>query len=294
MSAVNHIKFSLFDGHPALVGIGLALVSTALFTVVGVLVRTLSETVSPFQILFFRQLVFVTLLLPAIFRLGGGLFRPDRFKLHLLRITGAFIALYFGFVAYAHLPFATATALGFTQVLFVAFISKLFLAEEVSRSRMLTILLGFVGVIVVVQPEQASFNYVLVALCGALGAAVAVVCVRKMAKQESRAVLLSYQAIFVGMIALVPSLLDWYWPSTRELGLLICVGAISSFAQFIGVTAYQWAEANIVANVEYAKIIYSLILGYLLFNEVPNGLAISGGILILISAVVPILIPRQE
>ncbi|WP_261835635.1 DMT family transporter [Vibrio ishigakensis] len=277
-----------------MVGISLALASTALFTLVGVLVRVLSDSVSPFQILFFRQLVFVAILLPAMLKLGKQLFNPFSVRLHLLRICGAFFALYLGFIAYANLPFATATALGFTQVLFVLFISKLFLSEDITASRVITIAVGFVGVIMVVQPENASLNYVLVGLTAALGAAVAVVCVRKMAAYESRTVLLSYQALFVGIIALVPCLFDWYWPTPREFGLLVCVGVISSVAQFIGVTAYKWAEANIVANVEYAKIIYSLIIGYLLFAEVPNSLAIVGAVFILMSAVIPFIKLRKE
>ncbi len=112
MSVVNQVNLRISDTHPALVGISLALVSTALFTLVGVLVRILSDSVSPFQILFFRQLVFVTLLLPAMLKMGKKLFQPYSVPLHMMRVTGAFFALYFGFVAYANLPFATATSLG--------------------------------------------------------------------------------------------------------------------------------------------------------------------------------------
>ncbi|RDE25070.1 DMT family transporter [Motiliproteus coralliicola] len=282
---------SRFEGRvsQSMQGILLALISTALFVVVGVMVRILSERIDLFQILLFRQLVFITLLTPAILRSFDTLKRTSMARFHLLRITGAFLALYLGFVTVSNIPLADATALGFTQVLFVAVISRLFLAESVGTIRMLTLLIGFVGVLLVVQPgfDSPSLIYMMTGLTAALGAAVAVVCVRWLAKTEPRTVLLSYQALFVGLITLVPSWCAWQWPTKNELLLLISVGVISSLAQWIGVTAYQKAEANIVANVEYVKILYSLILGYLLFAELPNVLSVFGVVVLLLSALVP-------
>jgi len=279
---------------PAVKGVILALVSTGMFVSVGVLVRILSESINVFQILLFRQLVFIVLLLPAIVSSRKILMKGQNVKLHSFRIIGAFFALYFGFLTVSHIPFADATALGFTQVLFVAVISQLFLSERVGVMRIVTIIVGFTGVMLVVQPsfEQASIQYTLLGLGGALGAATAVVCVRKMAQTVPKLVLLTYQAVFVGLIALIPSLLTWQWPSVEQLLLLILVGVISSIAQWIGISAYKYGEANVIANVEYAKIIYSLAFGYWLFAEIPNNIAILGAVIILLSAVIPFLLNR--
>ncbi|MGF1728634.1 DMT family transporter [Photobacterium kasasachensis] len=281
---------------PTLKGISLALLSTALFTVVGVLVRVLSDSIDLFQILLFRQLVFLSLLMPAIVGNLEVLLKPKRLKLHTFRILGAFVALYLGFVTVSNIPLADATALGFTQVLFVACISRLFLAEAISAKRLFTIIVGFIGVMLVVQPsfEQTSMLYTLLGLVAALGAAVAVICVRKVAQVEPRITLLAYQAIFVGLMALIPSILVWQWPSAYELALLIGVGVLSSIAQWIGVTAYKYGEANVIANVEYAKIIYSLFFGYWLFAEKPDLLAMVGVILIVMSAVLPMLFKKKS
>ncbi|WP_432470841.1 DMT family transporter [Amphritea sp. HPY] len=268
----------------------LALVSTALFVLVGVLVRILSERIDVFQILLFRQLVFVALLIPAIAVSIDTLLKPRMIHLHLLRIAGAFAALYLGFITVSNIPLADATALGFTQVLFVAIISRIFLSEAVGIARLVTVLVGFCGVILVVQPvfEDTSIIYTLAGLGGALGAAAAVVCVRRMAQTESRVVLLTYQAVFVGLITLLPGLIAWQWPTLYELVLLIFVGVSSSVAQWIGVTAYKLGEANVIANIEYAKIIYSLSFGYWLFAEVPDSLAVAGVLIIIASAFLPL------
>lgn len=277
-------------------GILLALISTGLFVLVGVLVRMLSDRIDLFQILLLRQLVFIMLLIPAVLTSLDTVLKPQQFPLHTLRIIGAFMALYLGFVTVSHLPLADATALGFTQVLFVALISRLFLAESVGLARQFTVVTGFCGVMLVVQPSFAGVSvfYTLAGLAGAAGAAMAVVCVRRLAQTQPRVVLLSWQALFVGLIALVPGVMYWQWPTLYELMLLLLVGVISSIAQWVGVTAYQLAQANVVANVEYVKIIYALIIGYCLFAEVPDAVALTGVLVIITSAVIPWLLKRRE
>ena len=288
--AVPRPLLSFFDGlsDPAK-GIALALISNALFILVGVIVRELSQSIDIFQILLFRQLVFVTLLMPSIISNIDAMLHPKMVSMHVWRVTGAFIALYFSFLTVSNIPFADATALGFLKVLFVAVISRLFLKENVGWARMTTILVGFTGVMLVVQPtlESESLFYVGTGLVAALGAAIAVICVRKMANVESKTVVLAYQAIFVGAVALIPAIIEWQWPTWSELALLVLVGVISSIGQWFGVTAYKWGEANVVSNVEYSQMIYSMVLGYLLFAELPNSLALIGAAVIVFSAIIP-------
>lgn len=276
-------------------GVLLALVSTALFVLVGVIVRQLSASIDPFQILFFRQLVFVALLMPAMVKSRAVLLKPNKIKLHLLRVSGASVALYFGFLTVSNIPFADASALGFIQVLFVAVISKLLLSEQIGVDRLFSIVVGFLGVMLVVQPsfDSADFIYVLCGVLASFGAAVAVICVRKVAQTEPRITLLAYQALLVGLAALLPTIFVWQWPTLSQYWLLLLVGSLSSAGQWIGVTAYKWAEANIVANVEYVKIIYSLVIGYWLFAEIPNQYAIFGAVVIILSGVAPLVWKRR-
>ena len=106
-------------------GILLALMSTALFVLVGVLVRILSERIDVFQILLFRQLVFVALLIPAIAVYINTLLKPRMVHLHLLRIAGAFLALYLGFITVSNIPLADATALAPPDVTTVGLLAAL-------------------------------------------------------------------------------------------------------------------------------------------------------------------------
>lgn len=273
-------------------GIVLALISNGLFVTVGVCVRNLSDNIGIFQILLFRQLVFLTFLAPAIYKNIDLLMKPRFLKLHTLRVVAAFFALLLGFVTVSKMPLAEATALGFTKVLFVALISALFLQESVGRSRQLTLLAGFIGVVFVVQPsvEKMTLLYTLTGLAASLAAAIAVFCVRKIASLESTINLLVYQAVFVGLLALAPSLFYWKWPTPIEWMLLFLVGGISSVAQWVGVTAYKFGEANVIANVEYTQMGYSLLLGYYFFSEIPNLLSLTGVTIIISSVLLPYLL----
>ncbi|GAL17051.1 metabolite transporter (DMT) superfamily [Vibrio maritimus] len=113
---------------------------------------------------------------------------------------------------------------------------------------------------------------------------------RKIAQQESKVALLVYQAFFVGLLALPLSIQGWVSPNLEQFALLLGVGLVSSVAQWFGVTAYQYGEANVISNVEYVKIIYASIFGFYLFGELPSVLAITGIFVLILSVVIPNLV----
>ncbi len=280
----------LFDASsPISKGVTLALISTALFTIVAVFVRKLSADYDTFQILFFRQFIFMLMLVPAITNNIQVLLKPKKVPLHILRILGAFTALYFGFITVINIPFADATALGFLQVLFVAIIAHLALSEQVTGTRIFTIVVGFIGVMMVVRPtfEDSQSIYILSGVVASIGAAVAVICVRKVTQSEPKITLMAYQALAIGFIALIPTLFLWRTPTLEDFMLLLLVGIISSIAQYVGISAYKWTQANIIANVEYVKIIYSILIGMMIFSEIPDAWSIIGASVILASALIP-------
>ncbi|WP_298440993.1 DMT family transporter [uncultured Ferrimonas sp.] len=267
-----------------------ALVSTGLYVAVGIIVRLLSGQIDLFEILLFRQSVLLLVLLPALWLGGHTLFQPKRIDLHALRVLGAFAALSLSYLTVSNLPLADATALGFTQVLFVALISRITLKEPVTRQRWLVIAVGFIGVALIVQPQfdHGANLYLATGLIAALCTAVAVLCVKRLTLEaESGTNILAYQAIFVAVLAAPLALLNWQWPTNQQLPLLLAVGGLSAIAQWFALQAYKRGEANVVANVEYARILYAIGFGYLLFAEVPNLLAQVGVAILIGSALLP-------
>ena len=277
-------------------GVCLALISTAVILCVAIVVRLVSDRIHVFQIVFFRQLVLIALLLPAICRNAKTLRHSKNLLQHAFRVIGAFSGLCLGFLTVSNLPLAEATALSFTNILFVAVLSTVVLGEHVGWSRRLTIAIGFTGVVLVVQPsfDNLTLTYTLTGLAGAFGAAVAAICIKWISRTEPVLSLMVYQALFVGLLAFIPTLFVWQWPTMEELLLLLLIGGLASLGQWISMTAFSLGEANIVTNVQYIKIVYSMVLGYLIFSETPNSLAILGAAVILCSGIIPVVRSRMK
>lgn len=117
-----------------------------------------------------------------------------------------FVALSTSIWAVAVLPFTTAITLAFAQVFFVALLAMWFLKEPVGWQRITAVLVGFIGVVVVMRPGVDGLINILalIPLAGAVGAAFAVISVRRLSQTESTATLLFYQATFVGLLAGIP------------------------------------------------------------------------------------------
>ncbi len=184
------------------------------------------------------------------------------------------------------LPLTTAITLGFAQVFFVAVLAFLFLEEKVGIHRMVAVVMGFLGVLVVMRPgvEGIINPYTLIPVLGALGAAVAITSVRKLSQTESTATLLAYQAIFVGLLSGIPLFWLWTTPNFEGWLLLITMGVLATAGNWIGVKALRMGEASVVGNIEYVKLVYAAILGYFIFSEVPDAHTILGALVIIASS----------
>ncbi|MBO6827118.1 MAG: DMT family transporter, partial [Sneathiella sp.] len=233
-------------------------------------------------ILLFRQIFVFLSTVPAIAKSPTQIFITKHPGMHAARLLGAFVALACSIWAVAVLPLTAAITLGFAQVFFVALLAKAFLGEHVGLRRMMAVMVGFIGVIIVMRPGADDIIDLgaLIPIVGALGAGVAVIAVRRLSQTETTASLLVYQAVFVGLLAAVP--LIWYWktPTEFELIMLIAMGILSAAGQWAGVKSLRLGEASVVGNIEYMKLIYAAILGLVLFSELPDLYTITGAVII--------------
>jgi drug/metabolite transporter (DMT)-like permease len=186
----------------------------------------------------------------------------------------------------AVLPLTTAITLAFAQVFFVALLAMWFLKEPIGMHRISAVLVGFVGVIVVMRPGvDGLINiHALIPLAGAVGAALAVISVRRLSQTESTATLLFYQAAFVGLLAGVPLIWLWATPDLFGLFFLTAMGILATVGQWVGVKALRLGEASVIGNIQYTQLIYAAILGYFVFNEVPDMFTLIGAAIVIGSA----------
>jgi drug/metabolite transporter (DMT)-like permease len=267
-------------------GILLALVATALFTVVAALGKLASAEYHVLQILFIRQIIVLLSVLPAVSQNFPQNLKTLYPVLHGLRMAGAFIALAGGLWAVSVLPLTTALVLMFSQTFFVALLAAWFLGEGIGLHRVVSVLGGFLGVIIVMRPGADGFAsvMVLVPVAAAAGAAVAVTCVRKLSQTETTATLLSWQGMFVALMSGVPMFWFWRTPNLHDLVLLLGIGLVATLAQWTGIKALRCGEASLVSSMKYTELIYAGLLGYWMFSDVPDGWTLTGAAIIVAAA----------
>lgn len=268
-------------------GILWALLATALFAIVAAMAKVAVNDYHVLQILFFRQVIVFLSCLPSIAKSFPGSLKTQHPKTHGYRLIGAFVSLSCSIWAVAVLPLTTAITLGFTQVFFVALLALGFLNEPVGLHRIAAVIVGFVGVVIVMHPgiEEIVDVHVLVPILGALGASIAVISVRKLSQTESTATLLVYQALFVGALAGVPLFWLWVTPDLAGTLFLLAMGILATVANWMGVKALRLGEASVVGNIQYMQLIYAAILGFYLFDEVPDIYTIVGAAFIIGSSI---------
>lgn len=257
--------------------------AAAIFAVVLALVKIAIVDFSVFQILLFRQLLVFISTTPILVKTFPRALKTQRPLLHGLRLSGAFVALSASMGAVALLPLSTASAIAFLQAFFVVLLAWRFLGERASAERLLVVIIGFSGVLVALRPWLGEFDPLGIGLgvIAAFGAAIAVICVRALSTTESTATLLIYQSVFVGLLSMIPMAWLWITPSFSQLVLLIAIGALSALAQWLGVKALRTGEASVVGSVEYSKLLYATLLGYMLFAEVPDSQTVLGAAIII-------------
>jgi drug/metabolite transporter (DMT)-like permease len=267
-------------------GILWSLGATALASIAAAMVKIAATDFHVLQILFFRQMVILVTVLPLALRSFPEGLKTTRPGLQAIRLAGAFVALTAGFWAVSQLPLTTATVLNFTKTFFVTLLAAKFLAEPFGKHRMLAIIAGFIGVIIVVRPGIEGFAEpaALVAIIGAAGVGVAMTSVRKLSQTESTETLLIYQAVVIGTLAGLPLYWLWVTPSLVQAALMLGIGILATVSQWMGIKALRLGEASLISSIGYFQLIYATLLGFLLFSELPDALTLLGAAIIIASA----------
>jgi len=256
--------------------------SSACFTVAAALVKFIAGAVPTSEVVFFRSVVAIVCMLPLIRREGGWSVLHTRRPLgHLGRLLAGLAGMYGSFYGYANLPLATVTALGFAMPIFLAMLSVPLLHERIGPHRALATGAGLVGVLCVLRPWQGGDSVptvpALVVITGVVCWALAMVSIRRMGQSGERNItivlLFSLGASVVSGALCIPI---WITPSGWILAALVGVGVVSAAAQLLMTAGYRSGEANMLAPFEYGAILYTLALGYLIWNEVPGASEFAG------------------
>jgi len=261
-----------FDLLPGNVKGGILLMFAAAgFGTMVAMIKLAGQRLDVFQILLVRQLVMAVIVVPAIMRRFPGSLKTNNMGLQLLRIFLALVAMGFGFTAVVNMPLADATAIGFAKSFFVTICAIFFLNEVIGFRRWFAVIIGFTGVLIVLRPGFDEFTiYGVYALIGSAGAGAVMVVIRILTRTETTTSILTYQALGVGLAVAIPGLWFWQWPTLNEWTLLIAMGVVSYVAQMLNINAYKYGEASVMASLDYVRLIYAVLFGWLLFQNLPD------------------------
>jgi len=269
------------------IAIALMVFVAALGAIDAVIVRLVTPSVHPFIIGFTRSLFGLLAVLPWIITHPGILKSSYRSR-HMLRAALKLASLILFFMAYAVAPLADVTAIAFTAPIFVTLGAWLFLAESPRTIRIVAILIGFVGVLVVIQPgQQAGVPAgLLLALAGALLTATFQLMLKPMSAHDSTETLVAWNLLLTVPLAAIPAWFVWSMPSTLEWILLATQGVLGALAMGMVTKAFSLTEASLLAPIEFLRLPIVAALAYLIFNQAPGLSTLSGGFLIFIAAMI--------
>ena len=267
-------------------GVFLVLGAAFAFALAAACVKGLHGEVPLAQVVLGRNIFALPALLPLLYAAGGWqVLRTSNPWQHAQRLFWGMVGMLGAFYGYAHLPLATATALGFTMPLFLTLIAVLFMGERLRWRRSLAVAAGFVGVLVVVRPGGASGLDLWAAgavLLGAVGWAMAMITIRRMgAAGEAGVAIVLWFALGAAVVAGVASVPGWVPPSGEQWLLLAGCGIVSAMGQVLMTEAYRNGEATLLAPFEYSGILWTALLGAMLWAEMPDLYAFLGiGVLV--------------
>ena len=245
--------------------------AAAAFSLMAALIKLAGTRLHVTQILLVRQTCMLLMLSPMLVLNFKESITTHRLDLQLMRITFALIAMLFGFTALIKMPLADATAIAFAKSFFVTIFAVLILRETVGVFRWGAVAIGFLGVLIMLRPGSESFSiYGVFAVVGAAAAGIVMVIIRLLSRTEAPATILLYQSFGVAIVMIIPATWFWQQPLWHEWLLLIAIGFVSYFAQKANIFAYKWGEASLLASLDYARLIYATILGYLIFGDLPD------------------------
>lgn len=202
-----------------------------------------------------------------------------------LRSLFGFIGMVCNFYAVKHLNIADATAIAKISPFFIMIFAALMLGEELEKHSILAILFSIVGMFMVVKPKfDGSMVPSLVALAGALSAAMAMIMLSSVGKKVRGEIIILYFGIF-STIACLPFLVgNFIIPKGKDLANLLMIGVSAGFGQLFLTMGYKLGKASEISVYNFSQIIFSILMGYFLFNERTDLISLTGMAIIILSA----------
>jgi drug/metabolite transporter (DMT)-like permease len=255
----------------------------SLMLIVAVAGREALREINVFQVMELRSLIGFFMLYPLI-RANGGFaaLKTSRPVQHIGRNLVHYAAQIGWFFALTLIPLGQVVSIEFTMPIWTAILAASFLGERITVWKVLAIVLGLIGVVVIVRPSTGEINPgQLIALGAAVGFGVSVAMMKSLTRTEKTVAIIFWMLVIQSAAGLLPSLYVWKWPSTTAWGWIVVIAFCGTFSHYCMARAMLHADATIVLPMDFLRVPLTATVGWLLYSERLDMLTVLGAVLIL-------------
>ena len=265
-----------------LVGIGWMIAGIGIFSINDALGKWLVANYSVGELLLIRSAAALLVMIPFLRRAGIAVFvKAPRPVLQVARIVVSAIEVALFFWAVSYLPLADTSTFYLATPIYVTVLSAVVLAERTGWRRGIAVAIGFAGVVLALRPSAASFTLpALIALGGSFFFSVLMITTR-MLRKTSDTVLISGQIAATLLLGAAFAPFGWVMPSFRDFALLCLFGVLSIVALACVNRSLKLAAASVVVPYQYTMMVWAIILGYIVFGDVPDLSTLAGAAIII-------------
>lgn len=257
------------------------------FTAMTTLIKYLGDDYPASLQTFYRQLAGFVILLPFIMKRRGAAFATTRPGILIFRSAAGTLGMILSFYAFQKMPLADANALSFTRTLWLVPLAALVLHETVGPLRIGAAIVGFIGVLIMLLPSmngQFAIGWpALAMLASSFLFALTITGMKVMTRDHSPMVLLVWAAALGLVMAIPGAFFTWRWPEPLDLLLLVLMGVLGTVTQGCYIKGMSIGDAAAMAPIDYIRLVFTVIVGLTLFNEIPSVWTVAGAGIVVVS-----------
>ncbi len=220
---------------------------------------------------FFRFIFGLIILSPIIIKSKFSIFKTQNLKFHIIRSTLNFPAMMLGFASISLIPIEKFTAIQFIVPFIVTMLAVMFLGERIYIYRTIALVLGFIGMLIIIRPGLIDISLgISMALGSSFFWAIVIVMTKKMSANDSAVTILAYQYIFMTIFTAIFTIFYWQTPSIKTFGYLFLAALTGTIFHLCINHAYKLVDVTMTQPYSFLGLIFSSLLGYFIFNEIPD------------------------
>jgi len=265
----------------------LALIASFCAVLMSVFLKLAQEDSNVFTVGFLRFFFGLLLITPIIIQSNFKIYNTINFKLHILRCIINVPMMIFGFAALTYIPLEQIKAIGFLSPILVVILSVIFLGERIYLIRTFSLILGFIGTLIILRPGFIEINIgVYMVLASALLWSCVIIITKFMSKNDSAMTILTFQYTFVTLFTLPLAIIYWDNPSFISLIYTLLAAIVGTVLHLCINNAYKLSDLSIIQPVWFTQLVFASFLGFVIFGSLPDFFTWIGAILVFISVLI--------